>query len=99
MLTNKELALAGIAVVSLVLAIGLISNMQMSAAQLVDNSTDAIIVPETEPSEIDILLEQANTTWIAVSGLISTVSAIIVYILNAIRSRTGDLPIPGLLSF
>lgn len=95
MLTNREqTALVCVAAISLVLASGLISyNVQLSAAQLVDNSTN-VVMPGNEPavdaSEVDILLEQANATWVAVTGLISTAMAIIVYILNAIKSRTGD---------
>ena len=77
---TKHFTLIGIAMIALALAVGLTNNLQTTFAQ-------EAAVPTTNA---DNLLGTIGATLAAISTLISVVVGIIVYIVNAIRSKTGD---------
>jgi len=78
--STKHFTLIGVALIALALTVGLTINLQTTFAQEASAPT----------TNVDNLLTSVGTTLAAISTLISVVVGIIVYIVNAIKSKTGD---------
>ncbi len=79
-LTQTQITLIGIAAIASILAIGLTVHLQASFAQ--ENATTVVTT--------DDFLASTGGLIAAISTLVSTVVGIVVYVVNAIRSKTGD---------